>query len=293
MRRWPRVLPLLGLFCLIGLPALLAGCRAEPAHETTTEVRVLRRDAVPIDPGDRAWQEAPEHRATLLLQDMVEPRLLTASTPELRVRAFTDGTKLAVRLEWPDPTPNDVPGPAKFSDACAVQLPVQRSADAPAPQMGEPGRPVEITYWRASWQATVDGRPDDIRALYPGAAVDGYPFDAASLAPGSPEQVAMAKRYAPARALGNDLAGPRTQPVQDLVSEGPGTLRPAAHARSAGRGLRTEWGWSVVLVRPLASEAGGEAPSVIAFAVWSGENGEVGARKMRTGWVPLRIAEAR
>jgi hypothetical protein len=276
---------------LLALVVLL-GCQAEPAQEVATEVRALRRSTVSADPADAAWQDAPEYRATLLLQDMVEPRLLAPSTPEVRVRALTDGTKLAFRLEWPDASPSDVPGPAKFSDACAVQLPAAASADAPAPQMGEAGRPVEITYWRASWQATVDGRADDIRALYPAAAVDGYPFDAASLAPGSPEQEAMAKRYAPARALGNELAGPRAQPVQDLVSEGPGTLRPAERAVSEGRGRRTPAGWSVVLVRPLGGRPAGDAPRVVAFAVWSGEHGEVGARKMRTGWVPLRIEGA-
>jgi hypothetical protein len=276
------------------LPALvlLAGCTAEPVRESPTEVRALRRDAVTTDPDDAVWQAVPEYRATLLLQDMVEPRLLTPSTPEVRVRALHDGAKLAVRLEWPDASANDVPGPSTFADGCAVQVPAGAAADVPAPQMGEAGRPVEITYWRASWQATVDGRPDDVRALYPGAAVDGYPFDAASLAKGSPEQVAMAQRYAPARALGNDLAGPRAQPVQDLVSEGPGTLRPAGVARSEGRGKRTAAGWAVVLVRPLAAQGSGATPRSIAFAVWAGENGEVGARKMRTGWVPLRIEEA-
>ena len=283
MKRWHRLLP---------IAVLLAACGGKPAHETTsaTEVRALRRSAIATDPADAAWQEAPEYRAALQLQDMVEPRLLAPSTPEVRVRALTDGERLAVRLDWPDAKPNDLPGPARFSDACAVQSPAKPSPDQPAPQMGEPGRPVEITYWRASWQATVDGRPDDIRALHPAAAPDGYPFDAASLVPGSPEQVEMAKRYAPARALGNDLAGPRAQPVQDLVAEGPGTLHPAPQARSQGRGVRTDSGWSVVLVRPLGASAGG-TPDVVAFAVWSGEHGEVGARKMRTGWVPLRVTE--
>jgi hypothetical protein len=283
MRRRHRWLPIL---------VLLAACGGKPAHDATqaTEVRALHRAAITTDPGDAAWQEAPEYRSALIPQDMVEPRLLTPSTQEVRVRALTDGTRLAVRLDWPDASPNDVPGPAKFADACALQTPAKPSPDAPAPQMGEPGRPVEITYWRASWQAVVDGRPDDIRALYPAAGVDGYPFDAAILAKGSPEQVAMAQRYAPARAVGNDLAGPRSEPVQDLIGEGPGTLRPAGQARSQGRGMRTPSGWSVVLVRPLAGSAG-VTPDLIAFAVWSGEHGEVGARKMRTGWIPLRVTE--
>jgi hypothetical protein len=155
--------------------------------------------------------------------------------------------------------------------------------------MGEPGRPVEVTYWRAFWQAMVDGRPDTVAAIHPAAAIDHYPFDAASLPPGSPEQQAMAKRYAPARALGNDMAGPRAKPVEDLVGEGPSTLRPAAATRSDGRGIRTGHGWAVVLARPLPAGVAPDARTQVAFAVWDGEHQEVGARKMRTGWIPLLV----
>jgi hypothetical protein len=122
--------------------------------------------------------------------------------------------------------------------------------------MGEAGRPVEISYWRASWQALADGRPDTVTAIHPGASVDHYPFDAPSLKPGSPDQQAMALRYAPARALGNDMANPPTRPVQDLVATGPGTLRPAAKAISTGRGRRTGDGWAVVLAHSLPERYG-------------------------------------
>jgi DMSO reductase family type II enzyme heme b subunit len=170
-----------------------------------------------------------------------------------------------------------------------VQLPVGTQADVPAPQMGEMQRPVEITYWRGFWQSMVDGREDTIKALFPNATVDHYPFEAAALQPGSEAQREMAQRYAPARALGNEMAGPRKQPVQDLIAEGPGTIHPAAENRSVGRGTRTDQGWSVVLSRPLPNgiEPGGRTQ--VAFAVWQGAHQEVGARKMRSVWVPLQI----
>jgi len=155
--------------------------------------------------------------------------------------------------------------------------------------MGEVGRAVEIAYWRAAWQATVDGRPDSIGALYPGAAVDHYPFQAPTLAAGSPEQAAMAARYAPARELGNAMAGPRARPVEDLIAHGPGSLSPAAETRSDGRGARTRTGWAVVISRPLPAGLGAAGRTQAAFAVWEGGREEVGARKMRTGWVPLAI----
>jgi len=272
---------------------VLAACGGASAPPPASDVVAVRRASLPDDPAAAEWTSLPEFRAALQLQDMVEPRLLKASTPDVRVRAMTDGRQVAFRLEWPDATKNDLPGTGRFSDACAVQVPAANEPDVPAPQMGEPGRPVEISYWRAFWQATVDGRPDSINALFPGASVDHYPFEAPTLAVGSPEQRAMADRYAPARALHNAMAGPRASPVQDLVAEGPSTLRPAASQRSRGAGLRTAAGWAVVLVRPLPEGVRPGARGQVAFAVWDGEGEEAGARKMRTGWIPLAVEEDR
>jgi len=277
----------------LALAALASACGGGATHEVATEVVAVRRTALAVDPGASEWSSAPEFRAPLQLQDMVEPRLLSASTPEVHVKAMSDGTRVVFRLEWPDATKNDMPGTGRFSDACAVQLPAVTQPDVPAPQMGEPGRPVEITYWRAFWQAMVDGRPDTINAIYPAASVDHYPFDAPSLAQGSPEQQAMALRYAPARELGNDMAGPREKPVEDLVADGPSTLHPAEKAHSDGRGVRAGNGWTVVLSRPLPSGLAPGTRTEVAFAVWDGENQEAGARKMRTGWVPLLVEASR
>lgn len=266
--------------------AAVAACRRAEAPPTA-EVVVLQRPAAPADPADPAWRTAPVHTAALLLQDMVEPRLLTPSTPTVRVQAVSDGARVAFRLEWLDATVDDLPRPGRFSDACAIQLPAQVRPDVPAPQMGEAGKSVEITLWRAAWQATVDGRGDTIQDVYPRASIDHYPFEAASLQKGSDAQREMAARYAPARSLGNRMAGPRERPVEDLVAEGPGTLAPGPSFDSNGRGRRGERGWSVVISRRLPSGLGAGARSQVAFAVWEGSNQEAGARKMRTGWVPI------
>jgi DMSO reductase family type II enzyme heme b subunit len=103
----------------------------------------------------------------------------------------------------------------------------------------------------------------------------------------------MAKRYAPARALGKPMAGPRQSPVQDLVATGPGTLRPADRTVSSGSGKATPNGWAVVIVRPLPAGVRPGARSQVAFAVWQGEKREAGARKMRTGWIPFSLEAAR
>ncbi len=284
-------LPIRSSLILVAAGLALGACD-QKAPAPTAEVVVASRPAIPADPSDAAWQDVPVHASSLLLQDMVEPRLLKASTGEVRVRAISDGTRIAFRLDWTDPTKDDLPGAARFSDAVAVQLTTTAAADVPAPQMGEKGKPVEITLWRASWQATVDGRKDSISELYPRATVDHYPFEAAPLEKGSAAQREMAARYAPARALGNRMAGPRERPVEDLIAEGPGTLTTAGTADSTGKGQRTENGWSVVISRKLPQGMSAGKRSQVAFAVWEGSHQEAGARKMRTGWVPI-VVEAK
>lgn len=263
-------------------------CQKAPLT-STAEVVVVNRTSLPSDPNDAAWNDVPVHVEPLVPQDMVEPRLLKSSTAEVRVRAITDGTRVALRLEWTDATKDDLQAPARFGDACAVQFPAKASADVPAPQMGEKGKPVEITFWRAAWQATVDGRGDTIKDIYPGAAVDHYPFQAPSLEEGSQAQREMEARYSPARTLGNRMAGPRERPVEDLIAEGPGTLTSVPPAGSEGRGRRTDNGWSVLISRRLPEGLASGKRSQVAFAVWEGAQQEGGSRKMRTGWVPLVV----
>lgn len=98
------------------------------------------------------------------------------------------------------------------------------------------------TYWRADWQAWVNGRADTIKSIYPNAEITHYPFQAPSLGAGSPEQKEMAKRFAPADAVGNRRQGPRQSAVESLLAEGPGTLAPNPALAVKGGGVRTQDG---------------------------------------------------
>jgi hypothetical protein len=247
---------------------------------------------LPVDPDDPAWENAPEYVAKLVLQDLVEPRLMTPSTGEVRVRALANASDAAFRLQWFDPNRNDMPGPGKFSDACAVQIPQKLEPKPPAPQMGETGRTVEVTYWRADWQASVDGRGDTIRDLYPNASIDHYPFEAQSLERGSAAQKEMTLRYAPASAVGNLRSGRREQPVEDLIADGPGTLAPGPSRHSQAKGRHRGDAWSVVLRRNLPEGLAPRQRTQIAFAIWEGSKQETGPRKMRTGWISLLLQGA-
>jgi len=275
------------------ITALLFAGACRQAPHRTSEVVAVTAPKLALDPSDPAWQQAPEYAAKLLPQDLVEPRLMKPSTAEVFVRALNNGTEIAFRLEWPDVAQNDLPGPGRFLDGCAIQIPAKADPELPDPQMGQSGKPVEITFWRADWQASMNGRADDIRSLYPNASIDHYPFEAKSLDTGSDAQKEMAKRYAPSAAVGNRRVGPRETPVEDMIAEGPGTLSPAPRTASRGKGFYGKQGWSVVMIRPLPAGLTPKTRTNIAFAVWDGSHEEAGARKMRSGWVPLAIREAK
>jgi len=269
------------IICLV----FLGSCTK--TQNPTADLNVTRVKTISLDPNDSVWRDVSLHVSKLILQDLVEPRLMEPSTQEVQVKAITDGTEVAFRLEWIDETQNDLPGPRQFIDGVAVQIPATIEPNVPAPQMGEVGKTVEISYWRADWQAIVEGRADSITSLFPNASIDHYPSEAKPLENDLQAKSEAGLRYAPARALGNRRAGPRDQPVEDLIAEGPSTLSPAANAISKGKGVRTPTGWAVVIARPLPAGFSASTPSQIAFAIWEGSHTEVGARKMRTGWVSL------
>jgi hypothetical protein len=212
-----------------------------------------------------------------------QPHRLPGARPEGGAAAVSAVRPGAERLLHP------APGLGRMVDAAAIQIPARLSPEPPAPQMGDEAGAVHVTYWRADWQAAVNGRGDTIQDLYPNATVDHYPFQAQSLEPGSDAQREMAQRYAPARALGNLRAGPREKPVEDLIATGPGTLGPGPSLDSNGAGNHTRDSWSVVISRKLPEGLAPDARTQIAFAVWQGSEQESGARKMRTGWIPLVV----
>ncbi|MBM3812901.1 MAG: hypothetical protein FJW20_14855 [Acidimicrobiia bacterium] len=271
---------------------ITAGCSREPKR--VNEVVAIPAAAIPSAPGDSVWDRAPEHAAKLLLQDLVEPRLMEPSTTEVRVRAVRTPSQIAFRLDWNDATLDEMAKPGMFVDGCAIQLPKANNGQAPDPQMGQQGQTVEITFWRADWQAAVNGRaPTKIQDFYPNATIDHYPSEAKSLEPGSAKQKEMERLYSPARALGNLRSGPRESAVEEMIAEGPGTLsRAAASNNSKGNGTRTKTGWQVVISRAAPQGLAPRQRSQIAFAVWEGSHKEVGARKMRTGWIPLLLEES-
>lgn len=291
LRSPARISTLLAPALVLGLLASCGGHGPAAPAANPAEVEARRVADLPeTDPDAAAWATAPEHVATLLLQDQTEPKLLEIGIPTVRVRALHDGAWIAFRLEWDDSSKDVIASNQHQSDAAAVQLPVEAGGNVPDAAMGQVGRSVRVHLWKALWQARLDDpKLDTVQALYPNASPDHYPYQHA---PDDEGKAAMAVLYAPARGVGNPVTvGRPDAPTQDLIAEGFGTLTALPEQVSKGRGVHDGKGWRVVITRPLDADAAGAlrsgTRSYAAFAVWDGQAGNAGARKMRSGWVPL------
>ena len=280
------------LFLFI-LTIALGGCARKPLVDTRQVTAKAIQEIPPKeDPLSPLWNNAPEHPAQLMVQDVTEPRLLQPGVALLKVRALCDNDWVVFRLEWEDATKDLIPQSDLSSDAVAVQFPVQAGADVPDAAMGQKGKGVRIWYWKAVWQDDDEraraGKGDRITTLYPNATTDHYPYEANPAA-----RAEMELRYSPAKAAANPIAlRPNSGPVQVLMAEGFGNTTVAPVQQAAGRGVWKEGRWTTTIARPL--RAGPEMSNLepgkkgyIAFAVWDGAARHTGARKMRSGWIPF------
>ena len=263
------------------------------------ELRVARAggELPSADPFSPAWERARPVLVPLLLQDVAEPRLTEKGIETLELRSLHDGERIAFRIEWADEASEDLVDTGRSADGVAIQFPASNAeGGVPDSMMGEKGKPVAITYWRAAWQRRVDGGTHGIAALYPNALIDHYPPDAAK---GEEDRANLTRLYEPPVAVGNPVAVREVaSPVEDLRAEGFGTLAPAAKTRSSGKGVHRDGAWHVVIARPLDLAPGSPTSlrpgksTYIAVAVWDGGKNQRGALKMRSIWVPLEIEEA-
>lgn len=274
------------------LAAGLAGCGGPAAGPVKANEVIAHRVSGELprqDPDAAAWGAAPEVWVKLLVQDQAPPKLDTPSVELVRVRALHDEKWIAFRLEWEDPSADELVTAARFGDMAAVQVPTEAGADVPDGAMGQLGRPVRITLWRASKDHFLRTGMDPITALYPNALPDHYPAHAAKEG-----RAAMEVQYSPARSVKNPVTVGRAESAtEDLLAEGFGSLTSSDTQVSLGKGVHDGKVWRVVIARPFDAKqgqalvVGGRTYS--AFAVWQGAANNVGSRKMRSGWVPLSI----
>lgn len=233
---------------------------------TSGSQEVAATDRVPTRPDAAAWDDAPVRTVDLSEQQMAPP-FGGGTVDSMRVRAVANDTRVGFRLTWADPTHDaSTSSPRNYSDATAVML---HAGSQPPITMGATGDPVNIWYWRASWETDP--------TAYGSGGMYAYPHD---------EDVTK-----PGLAVGNPISTARADPgrhAQNLLAEGYGSLSVAPTQPVEANGVRTANGWSVTFVRERG--AGGEHDVAfdadetiyLAFAVWNGSADEANGRKSIT-----------
>ena len=246
------------------LALLVVAQSAVGAVMTAGQQPMAVRDRVAAQPDSTAWSDAPSRTLSLSAQEMALPRG-GGSVDQLQVQAMTNATHVAFRLTWPDRTRDaNISEPEAYSDAVAVMV---HGGSQPPITMGATGTPVNIWYWRASWQygnhtGTGDWTGD--MYAYPHPAEETKP----GLAAGNPLSKDGYRRYA-----------------HNYYAKGYGSLSHAPVQNVDAHGERTADGWSVAFVRERTTNGtydgafDGSESMYLTVAVWNGSTDEVNGQK--------------
>jgi len=275
------------------LSSLIAGVSS--AQLPSISVKKMTGE-LPTDPLAPVWQEASALDVTVLPQQMAQPRLEKASVTKLSVQGLTNGKLIAWRVSWADDSPGQNVDVKRFSDAVAIEFPLTPSA---SPFMGQKGGgKVQIIYWKGLWQKDMDEGFQDVQDIHPNVWSDLYWFAEGKPPYRVPEDFkdARSHQWFIAKQAGNPSAVfERSQPVQELVAEGWGSLTPQPELATTAIGVWREGRWTVVFSRPLTTDdvndyqfKSGEKGRV-AFAVWDGGENNRGGRKHWSNWTAYQL----
>jgi hypothetical protein len=277
---------------LVGAGAVVAGAAVFGATVATQEDKTdkliahFRSGSIPAeDPEGGAWGDLPVYEVPLVPQQMTPPTLVSTVIPTLKVRAMPNGAQLAFQLRWEQGQANEIDAMSRFHDAVAVQLPT--TAEAPAISMGQPGAPVHILQWRASWQLDIDKGRQTVEDAFPNMPKD-------LLRPQSIMTAEQSKVYYPGLYVGNPMSAlTRTSPVEEMTSIGFGSLTDLNEQKAVGKGVFDGGDWTVAIGTSMAGgEEGrftGDTATKVAFAAWNGGKDNRGSRKQYANWVDLHL----
>lgn len=282
--------------CIVwaGCVALITGAASctKPVPQSVGRIvsGIAQGDLSQVSLDDPQWNSLPVTPVPLVPQSIALPKLDTNGVVQLDVKALHDGHWVAFLLTWADPTPDRFTKIGEYSDGVAVQVPAA-GAELPDVAMGGAqgaAQPVVIHQWKAVWKEASDGNITGVKSFYPNTWSDVYLFE---MAP-TEQRPEMERTYTTSVAAGNPLAH-HGQAVRDLEALGFGAVDYAAEQSSVSRSSWANGVWRVLIARPAVREKGEldlTRLQYVAFAVWDGSHGEVGARKMHSTWIPIEFA---
>lgn len=287
---------------LMGGVAWLAESLTRPAAAQEKATLIAKQvDRIPDGLDDRLWQDADVLNVPMAPQAVVKPRTYETSVKAIKASALYDEERLGFLLEWGDPKRDaTIGGVASFRDAVALEFPTDPANGVPFFGMGETNKPVTIYQWKADWEFA---RDHDVDEEFPNMAVDWYPFsgrDAGEIVELTDYGKEGAdKVFHTSWWSGSTLGDPDLQartPVEKLVAEGFGTIKPVEPDRqdASGKGVWKDGVWKVVISLPRSQEefvfeAGKTIP--LAFAAWDGARKERGGEKAVSTWYFLSLEQ--
>ena len=309
--------PIAVLLILLGMVIPISAGAA-----TIEAVRV--HGEIPVNPADVFWSNYGPTKGKHVVIDL-QPQMITNPmwpapvTKWVSVKAASNDKEIAIRLEWVDPTRNDIMVQSQqYKDQAAVMFPVNQSGPVPPFTMGGEGESVNIWQWKATWSKENAGHAgnemmQDLEDQYNYMAMGSgsyYIYEPGGELVLSPKQKpkvserhtyidpGMGKNegvFNPGRATGNIMSDNtlRRSPVEDLNAEGFSTLTTQAQQDVDGSGNWSNNRWAVVFKRTLKTDdpndtqfTGRETP--IAFAIWNGNNKERNGQKALTHFHTLK-----
>ena len=145
-----RKLLIVALCVLLGMALPISG-----SASTIEAVRVQGK--IPVNPSDVFWSNYGPAKGKSVVLDL-QPQMITnpmwpaPATKWVSVKAVNNGKEIAIRLEWVDPTRNDIMVQSQqYKDQAAIMFPVDLSGSVPPFTMGGEGERVNIWQWKATW----------------------------------------------------------------------------------------------------------------------------------------------
>ncbi len=228
------------------------------------------------DPNHSIWNQIESIQFSLLPQNIITPGLKNPTVKNLKFKAFHNSSYIALLLEWNDVTKNDVTDVDKASDACAVQF-ARKNYLTSSPFMGHQDSPVVIFHWKAIWNRDIEKGYVQLKDIHPNAFTETYMFG-----------MEIAKEVK--NPVSNDN---RLSPVEELHAKGFGTATSAEDVFVRSWGIKTANGWKVLFTYKfdpqIIENLKPKSTTGIAFAIWEGNQLNVGGRKNYSLWQTIRI----
>lgn len=237
-----------------------------------------------IDPSARPWESAPETTVPLFAQKLLPPTG-GGSTTAVSVKAAKTPQGVILRLEWTDPTRDDGTSDSSFRDGAAVQFPTGSNSTSKTIAMGHSSNPVDIWHWSAEGpaQKTPRTKKQQFRQLSA-----SEPNVVALL---ESNRLSKVTEKSPRRTIQADA-------FKELVATGVYSqqMKPTEFQRLRGVAHWKAGRWQVTIFRPFAQPAdvGPDFDRVrlpIAFAIWSGSEGERLGIKSISNWAALDLPQ--